>query len=53
MLMGFELVWLFVSFGWKWKIVGFLVKNELGDDFDVNWCFDFIFVMFLIAFKTM
>jgi len=28
------------------------VKNELSDDFDVNWCFDFMFVMFLIAFKS-
>jgi len=30
---------------------GFLVKNKHGDDFDVNWGFDFRFVVFLIAFK--
>jgi len=34
----------------KMENCGFLVKNELSDDFEVNWCFDF---MFLIAFKSM
>ena len=28
-------------------------ENELSDDFDVNWCFDFMFVMFLIAFTSL
>jgi len=37
----------------KMENYGFLVKDELGDNFDVNWCFDFMFVMILIVFKSM
>jgi len=53
MLIGFEVVWLFVSLNEKWRKLRVLVKNDLSDDFDVNWWFDFMFVMFLIAFKSM
>jgi hypothetical protein len=37
----------------KMEKCGFLVKNELVDDLDVNWGFYFMFVVFLIAFKSM
>jgi len=30
-----------------------LVKNELDDDFDENWCYDSIFIIVLIAFWCM
>jgi hypothetical protein len=29
------------------------VKNELNDDFDVNLCYDFMFLVVLIAFERM
>jgi len=41
------------KFWMKRENCGFLVKNELSDDFEVNWCFDLMFVMFFIRFKSM
>jgi len=29
-----------------------LVKNELDDHFDMNWCYDSMFVVVLIVFMT-
>jgi len=37
----------------KMENYGCFVKIELSDDFDVNWCFDIMFVMFFIALKSM
>jgi len=47
---GFELVWLFIKFEWKMRKLWFLVENELGDEFEVNWCYDSKFVIVLNAF---
>jgi len=41
------------EFWMKMENFGFLLKNDLNDEFEMNWCFDFMFVMFLIAFKSM
>jgi len=30
-----------------------LLKNDLNDEYEVNWCFDLMFVMPLISFKSM
>jgi len=53
MLLGFELVWLFVKFEWKWEKYEFLVKSEFDDDFDVKWSYDSMLVCVLIAFWSM
>jgi len=50
LLMGFELVWLFMNFEWKLENWGVLIKNEQYDDFDDNWRYDSMFVVDLIAF---
>jgi len=47
---GFELVWLFIKFEWKMRKLWFLVENELGDEFEVNWGYDSKFVIVLNAF---
>ena len=36
MLMGFEVVWLFMKFEWKLRKLWVLVENELGNEFKVN-----------------
>ena len=50
MLMGFELVWLFMKFEWKLRKLWVLVENEIGDEFEVNWCYNFKLVVVLNVF---
>ena len=49
-------VWIDVvdfEFWKKMENFGFLVKNDLNEEFEVNWCFYFMFVISFIAFKSM
>jgi len=53
MLLGFELVLLFVKFEWKWKKYEFLLKNEVDDDLVKKWGYEFLFVSVMIALWCM
>jgi len=39
-----------VMFEWNMRKLWVLVKNKLGDEFEVNWGFDLMFIVVFIAF---
>jgi len=44
------MVWSFVKFEWKLRKLWVLVENELGDEIEVNWCYDSKFVVVFNVF---